>query len=236
MDALILAAGLGSRLRPLTLKCPKAMVKYNDKEIISYQIETLNNVGIAKIIVVTGYKSTQLENFLNENFKETITTIRNEEFTTTNSAYSFMRACNNISSESYIHLNCDILFSKNLLERIIDSKYENLIAGRSDLEFSNSMENVISVDNRIVNMSHRYTSQVSCKGFGLAKINIKALKENIINYEKLIPEVQKKENYYGLIRMSLGNIDYFITESNKEELAEINTLDDLDQCSFSSES
>jgi len=232
LDALILAAGLGSRLRPLTSDTPKAMVKYDDKEIISYQIEALIDIGIHRVIIVSGYLSSKLESFLNHHYKDCVEVIRNEQFDSTNSAYSFMRARHYINSDSYIHINCDILFSKALLTRIMDNKHMNVIATRSDVEFSNSMENIISVDKRIVNMSHRHTPQVSCKGFGLAKISRKALDENIANYQKLIPEIQKQENYYGLIRMSLGKCDYHIAESNKSELAEINTLDDFDQCSF----
>ena len=232
MNALILAAGLGSRLRPLTLECPKAMVKYQGKEIISYQIDALFDSGINNVIVVSGYKSKQLENFLIERYKNKIVLINNSKYNTTNSAYSFMKAYDQIQGESYIHLNCDILFSKKLLDKIINSDHKNILATRGDIEFSNAMENVITLDNRIINMAHRYTSQVSCKGFGLAKISRNALKENIIHYRKLIPEVQKKENYYGLIRMSLGNIDYYIENSSKTELAEINTLEDLAQCSF----
>ncbi len=54
MEALILAAGLGSRLRPLTSDTPKAMVRYQGKEIISYQIEALDSLGIKKIHIVSG--------------------------------------------------------------------------------------------------------------------------------------------------------------------------------------
>ena len=110
MNALILAAGLGSRLRPLTLECPKAMVKYQGKEIISYQIDALFDSGINNVIVVSGYKSKQLENFLIEKYKNKIVLINNSKYNTTNSAYSFMKAYDQIQGESYIHLNCDILF------------------------------------------------------------------------------------------------------------------------------
>ena len=234
MEALILAAGLGSRLRPHTLKHPKAMIKYDGIEIITNQINALHNEGISKIIVVTGYKSEQLKQFLKKNYKN-IQIINNKEYESSNSAYSFMKGFSSLKSESYIHLNCDILFSKKLLSNVINQSDKNVIAVRDDLVFNSAMENVISVDNRIVNMSLRYSKQTSYKAYGLAKISNEALQENIINYQKLIPEVQRKENYYGLIRMSLGNHDYHICRSDKYNLAEINTVDDLKRCQFNSD-
>ena len=64
MEAVILAAGLGSRLRPYTNKVPKAMVPFKGTEIIKHQIETLISQDIEKITIVTGYKSKILYKFL----------------------------------------------------------------------------------------------------------------------------------------------------------------------------
>ena len=60
-----------------------------------------------------------------------------------------------------------------------------------------------------------------------------ALQENINFYRSLKNEVQKQENYFGLIRMNLGKIDYHLLETNKKNLSEINTVEDLKNCKFS---
>ena len=57
MKALILAAGLGSRLAPITDNCPKSLVKVNGKPILMKQIENLHENGITDITVVSGYKA-----------------------------------------------------------------------------------------------------------------------------------------------------------------------------------
>ena len=234
MEALILAAGLGSRLEHLTSEKPKAMIEYKGKAIVSYQIETLISQNIKRIIVVSGFKADVLKEFIiSHQYPDVeIIFLHNEHYQDTNSAYSFMTAFEKIISNTYIHLNCDILFSKEALSKVINSRHENVIAVRKDLDFSNSMENIISLDERIISMCLRQTPQSCFKGFGLAKISKNALQENIKNYNKLVSNIQKKENYYGLIRMSLGNIDYHIEEFDRGHLAEINTLEDLEECKF----
>ena len=94
------------------------------------------------------------------------------------------------------------------------------------------MENIIEKNGRIVNMSLKNSPQAKFKAFGLAKISLDALKENIRSYKKLKKEVQNKENYFGLIRMSLGNIQYHLLECDEVNLSEINTLDDFKDCKF----
>jgi len=232
MEALILAAGLGSRLRPYTSKVPKAMVCFRGTEIIKHQIETLLSQDIEKITIVTGYKSKILYKFISETFPNLkFNFVENKKYNETNSAYSAMRILNDIKS-SYIHINCDILFSKEVLNNLIKLPKNNVISARKDITLKDSMENVIEVEGRIVNMSLSKSKHAKFKAFGLAKISIDALKENINSYKKLKKEIQNKENYFGLIRMSLGNIQYHLLECDELNLSEINTVDDLKNCKF----
>ena len=61
MRAIILAAGLGTRLRPMTDNTPKALIKVKDKPLVEYQIEFLKENGIDEIIVVVGYLHEQFD-------------------------------------------------------------------------------------------------------------------------------------------------------------------------------
>ena len=60
MKAIILAAGLGTRLRPMTENTPKALVQVNQKPLIEYQIEFLKEKGINDIFIV-GYLKEQFD-------------------------------------------------------------------------------------------------------------------------------------------------------------------------------
>lgn len=232
MQAVILAAGLGSRLRPFTNEVPKAMVKYKGQEIIAYQIDTLRDVGIKNIIIVTGYKSEILEKYLSYKY-DNIFIYKNVNFNFTNSAYSFNCIDRRILSDPYIHLNCDILFSKKLLKELIDFPKKNVIACRNDLSLKDSMENTsIDSKNKIIKMSLKNFKEASVKAFGLAKISSEALNYNISHYNSLVKNIREKENYFGLIRQSVKAQSYYAIISNSMSLAEFNNTEDLINTDF----
>lgn len=66
--AIILAAGFGSRLMPLTANVPKTMVEYKGKKLIEYEIQALQSAGIKEIAIVGGYKFEVLKDFVKNRF------------------------------------------------------------------------------------------------------------------------------------------------------------------------
>ncbi|MCB1189575.1 MAG: nucleotidyltransferase family protein [Flavobacteriales bacterium] len=80
MKALLLAAGIGSRLRPITNTIPKCLVEINGKPLLEYWLELLINNGINEILINTHYKSEKVVDFINNNkYKEYITIVYEEE-------------------------------------------------------------------------------------------------------------------------------------------------------------
>lgn len=76
MKALLLAAGLGTRLKPITDIVPKCLVPINGKPLLEYWIDNLVNAGIKEILINTHYKKELVENFVQQNkYRKFITTI-----------------------------------------------------------------------------------------------------------------------------------------------------------------
>lgn len=98
MKALILAAGIGSRLAPLTDEVPKSMICVTDKTILENQIEILQKNGITDITVVTGYKGSIIEEFVNQKY-DNIRIINNIDYLTTNNMYSAFLAKENFDGQ-----------------------------------------------------------------------------------------------------------------------------------------
>ncbi len=114
MKAIILAAGEGKRLRPLTENIPKCMVKLFDKSILETQIDIFHKCGITDISVVTGYKN-ELIKFPN------ITYFKNENYSNTNMVETLFCAKEKLDGEVIISYG-DIIFESKVLQEIMNSK------------------------------------------------------------------------------------------------------------------
>lgn len=122
MKILILAAGQGTRLRPLTDDRPKCLVEINGISIVDRQIDTMLSCGIKEddIMIVCGYCNKVLQESLG---KRNVHFVVNEEYETTNMVYSLMCARDLIEIEDDIIISYgDIVYNKNVLNTILSSK------------------------------------------------------------------------------------------------------------------
>lgn len=119
MKVIILAAGQGTRLRPLTDDRPKCMVEVNGKSIIERQLTTMRSCGIKDedITIIAGYCNGVLKN----RFKDTaINFIVNEEFETTNMVCSLMCARELMETEEDIIISYgDIIYNETVFQKIL---------------------------------------------------------------------------------------------------------------------
>jgi NDP-sugar pyrophosphorylase family protein len=116
MKAMILAAGLGTRLRPLTDKIPKALVKIGDTPLLEIAIRKLLHYGFSDIIINIHHHPDQVLNFLsaNNNFGATIS-ISDERDLLLDTGGGLKKAASFFNNnESFILYNCDIVTDLNL--------------------------------------------------------------------------------------------------------------------------
>lgn len=112
-EAIILAGGLGTRLRSVVPELPKCMAPVNGKPFIAYAIEHLKNEGIEKFIFSLGYKHEYFTDFLAEQFSTlTYQLSIEEEPLGTGGAIQF--ACNKVTEKNIIVTNGDTLFKANI--------------------------------------------------------------------------------------------------------------------------
>lgn len=125
MDAIILAGGRGKRLKPVTDYLPKPLVPINNIPILQLQIKFLKKFKINNIIICTGYKTEQIENFLKmkKNFGIKIQISVEKEPLGTGGAIK--KAAKLIKSKSFFVMNGDTITNININKL---KKYENSIA------------------------------------------------------------------------------------------------------------
>ncbi|MEN8191569.1 MAG: phosphocholine cytidylyltransferase family protein [Bacteroidota bacterium] len=135
MKAIILAAGVASRLRPLTNGTPKCLLKVGDKSILERTIDNIVLNGITDIIVVTGFLREMIENFLINNYPNlNFTFIYNTKYASTNNIYSLWMAKGDLLGHDILLLDSDIVFDSRILGQLINSDYDNCLSVRSDHE------------------------------------------------------------------------------------------------------
>lgn len=117
--ALLLAAGTGSRLRPLTLDAPKCLTVVGGKPILERLVESLRAQGIQKLIVVTGYLDNCIRDFLQLHKGDMqVEYVFNPDYQSTNNIYSLWLARKAIK-EPFLLVECDLVFDPSMLNEMM---------------------------------------------------------------------------------------------------------------------
>lgn len=124
-SAVILAAGKGSRLYPVTKQLPKCLVQIGGKPILHHMIDCLIENGFEELIIVTGYFSDCIDEYVSsQSFDLKIKTVRNHFYATTNNLYSLWCAAPFIQS-SFVLIESDLVIDQRILGEF---KYPDRIA------------------------------------------------------------------------------------------------------------
>ena len=120
MKALILLAGAGRRLHPLTIDSPKSLLPIGDSTVLEHMITKLLRAGISSFVVVCGFMETTIRGYIGERFPDLdITYLTNEHFLTTNTGCSLLVARDHLCGEAFIKLDGDVIFDDEVLERLL---------------------------------------------------------------------------------------------------------------------
>ncbi len=127
MQALILAAGTGSRLGKHTKENTKCMLEINGETLIVQALEKLNNVGLTKLILVVGYKKESLIEHLGMRYKNiVIEYVENPIYDKTNNIYSLYLARDKLAEDDTILLESDLLFEEKIISDLINDERKSL--------------------------------------------------------------------------------------------------------------
>ncbi|HOF43759.1 MAG TPA: aminotransferase class I/II-fold pyridoxal phosphate-dependent enzyme, partial [Bacilli bacterium] len=127
MQAIILAAGMGRRLKDLTKDNTKCMIKVNGTTLIERMLRQLDVLNLSNIILVVGYKSKELIDFISKlDIKTSIQYLSNDIYYKTNNIYSLYLARKYLLKEDTLLLESDIIFEDSVLKKLIDDPYPSL--------------------------------------------------------------------------------------------------------------
>jgi NDP-sugar pyrophosphorylase family protein len=123
MKAIILVAGRGTRLKPLTETCPKCLTEVNNKPILINALEILEKNNLSETILAVGYLKDKIKQRISNNFgKMKITYAENDIYNKTNNSYSLWLALEKLDleeNETLLILEGDVFFEPLLLSEFI---------------------------------------------------------------------------------------------------------------------
>ncbi len=127
MQAIILAAGMGKRLKQLTENNTKCMVKVNGVPLINRTLSQLDSLNLTRIIIVTGYEGQKLRDHIASlDVKTPICFIDNPVYDKTNNIYSLALASEYLVAEDTLLLESDIIFEDSVLRCLAEDERESL--------------------------------------------------------------------------------------------------------------
>lgn len=219
MQALILAAGVGSRLQPLTDTVPKAMVPVNGKPLLVKALENLSANNIRDAVIVVGYKKEVIMGALGSTCNGVnITYVENPEYRTTNNVYSMFLARHYIHDDTIL-LECDLFYEQNLIAAILK--------GDADCNILVSPFNKDTMDGTVIDVTDGDAAKAlivkrdQTPGFDYSNkfktVNVYTFSKDFITNRffpaiELYIQTQSKNSYYELV---LGSLIYFHNQSSK---------------------
>ena len=210
--AMILAAGFGKRLNPVTNNCPKPLIKIGNGTLLSNTINFLQEFGIKHIVINTHYLSDQIKKYINEKkFKSNITIINEKEkiLDTGGGIFNALKYFN----ESFLCINPDTIWNLNYIKEtkklekdfFLNKRECSLLLVDKKKSFDKNLKGDFSLENGLVtrvnteNLKYIYTGLQIIDPKIFLDINDRIFSINLI-WDKLI--IKKK--LFGLE----SNIDF----------------------------
>ncbi len=178
--AVILAAGMGTRLKGFIDDRPKGLMKVGDREIIKESLDRLKKGGINNIILVTGYQHETYVEALKDEYP-TIQYVQNPDFETTGSMHSLFVTRGTVTTD-FLLLESDLLYEDRCITEILKTEPENVILLSGETKSCDEVY-VYGQDDTIQRISKEKTDKYVCQGelVGISKISFQ-LFEHMCDY------------------------------------------------------
>jgi D-glycero-alpha-D-manno-heptose 1-phosphate guanylyltransferase len=202
-EAIILVGGLGKRLYPLTMDCPKPMVLINNKPFLQYILDYINSYNITKVILSVGYKHEHILNYFGHSYKN-ITIIYSYDEEPLGTGGAIKKALSLVENETVYILNGDSFFNIDLFKfssfqiigtKIIIALKKVLDTKRYGIVITDEKRNIKSFSEKKGNMGSGYINS----GIYLLNKNLFSdYKENIFSFESFLETYCCKDTCKGI--------------------------------------
>lgn len=219
MKAVILAAGIGSRLKELTKGRPKCLLEVGGETLLAREIRLLLDVGLSSedIYVVAGYRAEQLKNIAPN-------IVYNAEYQTKDNSYSLRLALQSIPEDDVLVLDSDLFFEREILIEILEDPHANVLLSKRSSDLEESTGIVTADSGRVLAIGKNY------KNTGYVYISIFKVSKNTIPILRMkLSEETAEKTWYTLAISNICKDHFFFNRVTKQKWHEIDFKDDYYQ-------
>ncbi|MDQ6981671.1 MAG: phosphocholine cytidylyltransferase family protein [Mariprofundus sp.] len=227
--ALLLAAGTGSRLYPLTQNAPKCLTIVNGKSMLERMVSNLKQNGFKRLVVVTGHLENHIRDFLgNQAGDMQIEYVFSPRYNTTNNIYSLWMV-RNLISEPFLLLESDLVFDESLLGAML---YPDRIAVAKMQPWMNGTCVTINQSQQVKAFlagNADSFGEIKYKTVNIYSISLNSWHEMVKRLDEHISD-GKVNDYYETIFAEMiadGSISFESVSFDGKPWYEIDTLEDL---------
>lgn len=226
MKYLILAAGVGKRLMPLTNDIPKCFLEVNQKPIIEYILESIDPQDTVDKFIVVGEEGRCWNSKIYKHLKSyPLQMIYNPKNIQLDNTYSLLLGLKEIGKEPVIIIDGDILFKKKIFMKLLNSKHENVLLSRP-IESSREKGGRIRVDtnNKIIEIGESVSGEPSSYIYsGIARIGEELnfyLQKNLSKHKKIVDALNEACKSFDIYNLAFRGNRNWININTIEKLKE----------------
>ena len=213
--AMILAAGFGKRIHPLTLKHPKPLLKIGKETLLSNTLKFLKLFGIKQAVINVHYLGEQIVDYINRNqFNLTINIVK-EKVKILNTGGGVLNAIQYFSNKPFLIINPDTIWNSHYLKELKlmeKSFFENkkgkcsLLVVNKQKSFDQSFKGDFNLKNNLINRKDRDNLNFIYTGLQIIKPEVfNGLSEEVFSINRIWDKLIQRNELYG----TESNIDFF---------------------------
>jgi choline kinase len=232
LKAVILAAGVGSRIRPLTDDCPKTLLQVAGIPILERMIVNIRACGITEVIVVLGYLDARIESFVRTTFPDlSARFIVNDKYAETNTGYSLMLAEHAVNGSGFVKFDADVVFDPQILRQLIESDEENCLCVDQNIQLdAEEVKVVVDGDFRVLQASKSVDPKAAAgESIGIEKISPKTGQALFAELCLMMAQKANHQEYYEAAyeRLMANAFPFHALDITGLDWVEIDTFDDF---------
>lgn len=196
MKAVIVAAGMSSRLRPITNNTPKCLLRIDEHPIIDYSVRILNSLGISEIAIVVGFLKDKFPAMLGDKYEY----IFNPFYASTNNMASLWFAKDFVKDSDFLYLHSDLLYHPDIPSMLLATDSDIALAVEETVCDVEMMKVMVDGLDLLESSKNVPIDKAFGEWTGIAKFTKEGWKKYLVEVEQLLSA--REFNAYDTLAMN----------------------------------